>query len=80
MNRSRSKTQAGGGTKKGEGRGSSPPEKTQEATRSADPEKERDAPIEVEDRSSQGKNKEPVIISSDQGRDDVEETTETKEG
>ena len=80
MNRSRSKNQAGGGPKKGEGSGASPPEKPQEPSRSTESAEARDEPTETEDRSSYEKSKEPETIISDQGRDNEEEIAKTKVG
>ena len=80
MNRSRSKTQAGGGPKKGEGSGASPPEKLQEPSRSTESVEARDESVETEDIASHEKTKELETVISDQGRDNEEETAETKVG
>ena len=78
MNRSRSRNQTGGGPKKGEGSGLS--EKSQEPPRATETEEVREETIETEDRSSHEKSKEPETATSDQGRDNEEDTAETKEG
>ena len=78
MNRSRSKNQTGGGPKKGEGSG--PPEKLQEPPRPTEPMEVREESIEIRDRSSHEKSKEPETIISDQGKDNEEDTAETKVG
>ena len=76
MNRSRTKNQTGGGPKKGEGSGLS--EKSQEPPRFIESVEAREEPIETEDRSSPEKSKEPETVFSDQGRDNEEDTAETK--
>ena len=78
MNRSRSKNQTGGGPKKGEGSG--PSEKIQEPPRSTESVEAREEPLETEDRSSPEKSKEPETVISVQGKDNEEDTTETKVG
>ena len=78
MNRSRAKNQNGGGPKKGEGSG--PPGKSQEPPRSTEPVEAREEPLETEDRSSPEKSKEPETVILDQGRDNEEDTAETKVG
>ena len=78
MNRPRSKNQIGGGPKKGEG--SSLSEKSQEPPRATETVDVREESIETEVRSRHEKSKEPETATSDQGRDNEEDTAETKEG
>ena len=78
MNRSRAKNQNGGGPKKGEGSG--PSGISQEPPSSTETVEAREEPLETEDRSSPEKSKEPETVISDQGRDNDEDTAETKAG
>ena len=79
VNRSRSRTQVGGGSKKGEGSRANPPEKSQETSKSTESVEARDEIAEIEDRASQEKTKELEIVISDQGRDNEDDIVETKE-
>ena len=82
MNRSRSRIQAGGGPKKGVGseERNSPSEKTQEISNTKESAEAREETNDTEDRTSYEASKEPDVVLSDQGNDNEEGLTGTKEG